>query len=135
VNVLVVDASVLAPALADSGDDGRRLRSRLRGETLAGPDLLSIEVASVLRLQSLRGLLTKIQADQALNDLLALPISLVQTRALLRRAWELAPNVTPYDACYVALAEALQAPLLTADQRLASATGPRCNFELVTLGN
>ncbi len=47
------------------------------------------------------------------------------------RAYELRANVTPYDAAYVALAEALECPLLTGDRRLASAPGPRCEFQLV----
>jgi predicted nucleic acid-binding protein len=131
VNVLIVDASVLAPVITDGGEDGKRLRARLRGENLVGPDLLSIEVASVLRSQTLPGLLTKSQADQAINDLAGLPISIIATRPLLRRAWELAPNVTPSDAYYVALAEVLDALLLTANRRLAGAKGPRCTFELV----
>ena len=47
--MLVVDASVLAPVVADGASDGRRFRERLRGEALVGPDLLRLEVVSVLR--------------------------------------------------------------------------------------
>jgi predicted nucleic acid-binding protein len=61
--VLVVDASVLAPALADAGSDGERSRDRLRGEVIFGPDLLRIEVTSVLRRRAGTGLLTSEQAD------------------------------------------------------------------------
>ena len=53
-------------------------------------------------------------------------------RPLLPRCWELRDNVTPYDAAYVALAEALGVPLLTADARLANAPGIRCEVELLT---
>jgi predicted nucleic acid-binding protein len=63
-------------------------------------------------------------------DLRALPIERVPHTALLERAWALRHNLTPYDAAYVALAEALGAPLLTADRRLARASGPRCAVEL-----
>jgi predicted nucleic acid-binding protein len=62
---------------------------------------------------------------------LSLPIAVYPTAALLRRVWELRDNVTAYDACYVALAEALRCPLVTADRRLAKAPGTRCEFDLV----
>ncbi len=128
-NVLVVDASVLAPALADAGDDGRRFRERLHGESIAGPDLLRIEVTSVLRRHAHRGQLTPEQADAAVSDLLDFPITVFPTAPLLRRVWDLRPNLTSYDACYVALAEAIDSVLITADHRLANASGPRCLIE------
>lgn len=127
--MLVVDASVLAPAIADAGDDGRQFRDRFRGESIAGPDLLRIEVLSVLRRHANRGELTAEQADAAIGDLLAFPITVFPTVPLLRRVWELRPNLTPYDACYVALAEAVDCVLITGDQRLANASGPRCRIE------
>jgi len=128
-NVLVVDASVLAPVLADAGNDGQRFRSRLRGETIFGPDLLGIEVISVLRRHASTGRLTSEQADAASSDLLSFPIRVFPTTPLLRRIWELRFNLSAYDSCYVALAEAVDAVLLTADQRLANAPGPRCHIE------
>ena len=127
--MLVVDASVLAPALADGGDDGRRFRDRFHGESIAGPDLLRIEVTSVLRRHAYRGQLTAEQADAAIADLFAFPITVFPTAPLLQRVWELRRNLTPYDACYVALAEAVDSVLITADQRLANAPGPRCRIE------
>lgn len=130
--MLVVDASVLAPAVADSGADGTRFRDRLRGEALGAPDLARIEVGSVLRRQAQRGLLTVEQAEGALDDLLALPLAVFPTAPLLRRAWALRSNLTLYDGCYVALAEAVGGPLLTADRRLAAAPGLRCAVELAT---
>lgn len=128
--MLVVDASVLAPVVADAGGDGPRLRERLRGETVAGPDLLRVEVASVLRRHAGNGNLTGHQADAAMEDLLTFPITVYPTAPLLRRAWELRSNVTAYGACYVALAEALRVPLLTADRRLTTAPGLRCAVEV-----
>ncbi len=128
--MLVVDASVLAPVVADAGPDGQRFRDRLRGETLVGPDLLRVEVASVLRWHAGNGSLTPLQADAAIDDLLAFPITVYPTAPLLRRVWELRPNVTAYDGCYVALAEALGVPLVTADRRLANAPGFRCAVEV-----
>jgi len=129
--VLIVDASVLAPALADGGVDGMRLRARLRGEHLVAPDLLLVEVTSVFRRQAERGLLTDEQASQAVVDLLEVPITLSPTSALMRRVWELRHTATSSDACYVALAEATDGVLLTADRRLADAPGISCAVELV----
>lgn len=128
--MLVVDASVLAPVVADGGSQGRRFRERLRHESVAGPDLLRIEVVSVLRRHTGRGRLSAQQADAAIDDLLAFPITVYPTAVLLRRTWELRPNVAAYDGCYVALAEALDVPLVTADRRLADAPGLRCEVEV-----
>lgn len=128
-NVLVIDASVLAPVIADAGEDGRRFRERLHGESIAGPDLLRVEVTSVIRRHVHRGQLTPEQADAAVEDLLDFPITVFPTAPLLQRVWDLRRNLTPYDACYVALAEALGAVLVTADQRLANASGPQCRIE------
>ena len=129
--MLVVDASVLAPVVGDSGPDGLRFRHRLRGEVVAGPDLLRVEVASVLRRHATTGRVTPEQADLALDDLLGFPITVFPTTPLLRRVWELGSNLTTYDACYVALAEALDGTLLTADRRLANAPRLRCAVEVL----
>jgi len=130
--VLVVDASVVAPAVADGGGDGRRYRRRLRGERPAAPDLLRVEVLAVLRRQHRLGGLDAGQVAAAVDDLLDLEVEVYPTGPLLRRAWELRENVTSYDACYVALAEALGCPLLTADARLSRASGPACDIELIS---
>jgi predicted nucleic acid-binding protein len=130
-NVLVVDASVIGPAVADGGPDGDACRERIKGQSLAAPDLLRIDTLSVIRRQLANGALTDTQATNATEDLLNLPIIVYPTAALLRRAWELRDNVTAYDACYVALAEALGCALATADQRLANAPGARCQFDVV----
>ena len=129
--MLVVDASALVPAIADGTDIGRQRRQRLGRERLDAPDLILVESLSVIRRQTLAGMLDPAQAEQAVDDLLALPIVIHPTAPLLRRAWELRSNVTPYDACYVALAEALNCPLLTGDARLARAPGLVCEVELV----
>ena len=129
--MLVVDASVLVSALGDDGNDGDRARLRLRGEDLAAPDLIDLEVASVLRRRLAGGHLDLRRADFALADLLALPMQRVAASSLMPRCWELRDNVTIYDAAYVALAEALGIALLTADARLSRASGPRCQIELL----
>jgi predicted nucleic acid-binding protein len=130
--VLVADASVIATALGDDGRDGDRARARLRGERLAAPELLDLEVASVLRGQALAGALDARRAQLALADLRELPLQRAPHRPLLARCWELRENLTIYDASYVALAEALGADLLTGDRRLFKVPGPRCRIELLT---
>jgi predicted nucleic acid-binding protein len=128
--VLVVDASVLVVALADDGPDGDQARARLRGEQLAAPELLDVEVASVLRRQVRLGAAAPRRAELALADLAAAPLARARHQALLSRCWELRDNLTIYDATYVALAEALGVGFLTGDVRLANATGPRCHIEV-----
>jgi predicted nucleic acid-binding protein len=129
--VIVVDASVLAAALADDGPDGRLARHRLRGERLLAPALIDLEVTSVLRRAHRAGRLTDLRVRQALADLAAMPMQRMGHPLLLRRIWALRANVTPYDAAYVALAETMNAILLTADARLAHASGPACTVEVL----
>jgi predicted nucleic acid-binding protein len=130
-SVLVVDASVLAPAVADDGPDGHRFRVRLANEIVVGPDLLQIQVTSVLRRQLRLGRLTIEQASAAVADLVDLPVRIFPTAPLLARVWELRDNLSSYDACYVALAEALDVVLLTADVRLGNAPGSHGRVELI----
>lgn len=130
--MLVIDASVLAVALLDDGQDGDTVRDRLRAEQLAAPALIDLEVASVWRGLARGGHLDPRRVRLALDDLQELPLQRVEHTSLLWRCWELRDNLTIYDAAYVALAEALQAPLLTGDRRLARSTGPRCTIEVVT---
>lgn len=129
--MLVIDASVLAVALLDDGQDGDTVRDRLRGEQLAAPALIDLEVASVWRGLARGGHLDPRRVRLALDDLQELPLQRVEHTTLLWRCWELRDNLTVYDAAYVALAEALQAPLLTGDRRLSRSTGPRCTIEVV----
>jgi len=128
--VLVVDASVLVVALADDGPDGDHARVRLRGQQLAAPELLDVEVASVLRRQVRLGAVAPRRAELALADLAAAPVARAPHQPLLGRCWELRDNLTTYDATYVALAEALGVDFLTGDVRLANTTGPRCHIEV-----
>ncbi len=129
--VLVIDASVLATALGDDGPDGDRVRARLRNEELVAPELIDLEVASVLRKQHAARTLDDRRAQLALADLADLPMERASHQPLLQRCWELRNNLTIYDAVYVALAEALGTPLLTADTRSANAPGVRCTIEVL----
>ncbi len=128
--MLVVDASVLVVALADDGPDGDQARARLRGEQLAAPELLDVEVASVLRRQVTLGAAAPRRAELALADLAVAPVTRAPHQPLLGRCWELRDNLTIYDATYVALAEALGVDFLTGDARLAKAAGPLCRIEV-----
>lgn len=127
--VLVVDASVIVVALADDGTDGDAARARLRGERLAAPELIDLEVGSVLRRQVTAGQVDIRRATMAVQDLIAMPLQRARHVELLSRCWELRANLTCYDAAYVALAEALHTTLLTGDHRLAKAPGPTCRVE------
>jgi len=129
--VLVVDASVVAPAVADGGSDGIRYRQRLHGEQIAAPDLLRIEVLSVIRRQFHVGAIDATQAEQAVTDLLDLPLTVYPTAPLLLRSWQLRDNLTAYDACYISLAETLDCGFLTANNRLSRAPGTRCSIEVI----
>ena len=132
--MIVVDASVVANALADDGADGDLARRRLldAGE-LAAPDLVDVETTSVLRRRWLAGDLSARRFSTAVDDLGDLAVVRVPTLPLMRRAYELRANVTAYDAAYVALAEHLGWVLLTADSRLARAPGITCTVEVVTV--
>lgn len=129
--MIVADASVLAPAIADDGADGDRVRERLRGERLAAPELIDLEVVSTIRRAARAGRLDIRRSGQALTDLAALPLRRVPHLPLLSRVWELRDNLTAYDAAYVALAEALDALLLTADGPMGRASGVRCEVEIL----
>lgn len=128
--MIVTDASFLVMALSDDGANGRQTRERLRGEELAAPHLVDVEVISVLRRSVRTGTVTGQRAGQALQDLADLEIERVPHTTLLPRVWELRGNYTSYDGCYIAVAELFHAPLLTYDARMASAPGARCAFEV-----
>ena len=132
--MIVVDACVLANAVGDDVESGRQARELLREHReLAAPDLVDVETTAVLRRRWLAGTITAERFEQAIEDLTDIPLARFPTLGLMRRAFELRANVTAYDACYVALAEALDWPLCTVDRRLAHASGPRCIMRLITL--
>lgn len=124
----VVDASVVVAALVTTDADGVWAEAVLERSPLVAPHLLPVEVLSQLRRSVAAELLTPDNAALVVADLADLPIRYVPAQRHLGRIWELRSNVTPYDAWYVALAEVLDAPLVTLDRRLARATGPRCAF-------
>jgi predicted nucleic acid-binding protein len=129
--VIVVDASALLELLlrtpAAEAVERRVFDARM---TLHAPHLLDIEVAQVIRRYAANGELDEGRGRAALADLSDLPVRRYPHDFLLPRIWELRNNFTAYDAAYVALAEALDAPLLTRDRRLAGAAGHRARIEL-----
>ena len=130
--MIVVDASAVIEVLLNT-PAGVRVADRLfaDGETLHAPHLLDLEVAQVLRRYALSAELDAARGAQALEDLAALPLSRYPHDVLLPRIWELRHNVTAYDAAYVALAEALAAPLVTRDAALAASRGHAARIELL----
>jgi predicted nucleic acid-binding protein len=129
--VLVVDASCLFEVLAGT-IRAEPIRQRLAlEEDQAAPHIIDVEVFSVIRREHRLGQLDRTAADQAVEDLGAWPGERFGHRLLLERAWELRDAVRGWDAMYVALAEALDAVLLTTDTRLGSAKGPLCRIEVV----
>jgi predicted nucleic acid-binding protein len=129
---MVVDASTLLEVLLRTAS-ATALEARLfaAGETLHAPHLIDIETAQVLRRYAAAGEIDQDRGRAALQDLADFPLRRYPHDLLLPRIWALRHNVTAYDAAYVALAEALDAPLLTRDRRLAAASGHRARIEVV----
>jgi predicted nucleic acid-binding protein len=126
--VIVVDAAVLANAVGDDGPDGATARAALSGNDLSVPDLVDVEVVSVLRRRWLAKTITAKRFATAVSDLASVPADRYPVLPFMSRAYELRSNVSPYDSTYVALAEQLACVLITADARLAGAHGPRCSI-------
>ena len=130
--MIVIDASVLANVIGDDGGDGHRARQEFRAaDGIAAPDLVDVETTAVLRKRRLTGSITNQRFAAAITDLEDLDFDRYPTLRFMARAYQLRANVTAYDAAYVALAEELGCELLTADERLASAPGPRCPIRVL----
>ena len=114
--MFVVDASVAVHALVRPGGEAA-MALLVSGDAVA-PYLLDIEVVSALRRVHRQDNLTDAQIREAIADYASLPIDRHNHELLLHRIWELRQNITAYDATYVALAEALEMPLLTRDAHL-----------------
>jgi len=130
--LIVLDASTVLEVLLRT-PAAAPLEERLfdPAQTLHVPHLIDIEVAQVLRRYATSGEADLERCRMALTDLMDLPLTRYPHDFLLPRVWELRNNLTAYDAVYVALAEALDAPLLTRDQRLSNTPGHRAQIELV----
>ena len=127
----VVDASTILELLLRT-EAAVAVEARLRDAgTLHAPHLLDLEVAQVLRRYERAGELAAERGRQALEDLAGLPLERYRHDLLLPRIWSLRANATAYDACYLALAEALDSPLLTRDRRLAAVPGHAARVEVI----
>ena len=125
--MIVVDASAAITAVLNAG----AARRALSGEQLHAPHLIDAEVASGLRRRVAAAQLSAADGWSVLNTWRSLGMTRYPVFALLERVWELRDNLSAYDASYVALAEALDCSLLTADSALSRAPGIRCSITLV----
>ena len=123
---LVIDASVVLTFLVDPGASAEVIAARVGAAQVHAPAHLPVEVTNVLRRMRNFGELTEAEALLALHELWALPIELWPQESVSERVWELGHNLTSYDASYVAIAEEIDATLLTVDARLSRAPGLRC---------
>lgn len=124
--MIVLDTSALVEFLVGSDDVAERVRAAMAGEALAAPHSVDLECASTLR-GLVRG--RKLPADEAARALeIVARMSLKRYGhvPLLSRIWELRENAWPYDAAYVALAESLDAELVTVDRKFEKIPGLRC---------
>lgn len=126
---IVVDASVVAAAIVDAGDVGHWAERQLGSAQLVAPHLIQAEVANVLRRAEHTGAISSGVAALAYRDLVDLPIELHPFGPFASRVWELRGTITSYDAWYVAIAESLDAALVTLDVKLSRAPGTACRFE------
>ncbi|MGH3905228.1 MAG: type II toxin-antitoxin system VapC family toxin [Pseudonocardiaceae bacterium] len=130
--MIVVDASVLADALIDDGDVGRQARAVLSEDThWVALAHVFVEVLSVVRGKVLGGKLGIERGDEAVSAMTELAIEVVDPATVVERIWELRDNVTAYDAAYLVVAEAIDAPLVTGDARLTRIPGAKCTVQLV----
>ena len=128
--MLVVDTSAVLEAIA-ARDPAPGLVERLADDgDLHGPHLIDTELLHALRRMSIKRHITDERAEDALSDFAGLALVRYPHEPLNDRVWELRHNLTAYDATFVALAEALSAPLITCDVRLATAPGHDAQIEL-----
>jgi predicted nucleic acid-binding protein len=130
--VIVLDSSAAVELLLGLPRAAPLIRARLAtpGETVHVPHLFDLEVMAAIRRHALAGVLSTRRAGMAVSTLGGLRASRYSHAPFRARIWELRENLTPYDAVFVSLAEALRAPLVTLDAALAAAPGVRAEVEL-----
>ena len=130
--MIIVDASVIFAALTDGGTAGAWASGALGIGDLAAPEILGAEVTNALRRAERLGLVDPTTATLAFRDLCDLPVRHFPFEPFALRVWDLRTNFSAYDAWYVALAEALDSPLLTLDQRMARAVAQQTKVDVRT---
>lgn len=125
----VVDASIVVEMLV--GDAEAALAMLAPYDDLHAPAHLDVECLNALRKLLLGGRESRADFLESTAALSELPITRHHLSPLLPRMASLADNATPYDSAYIALAEALEAPLLTADSRIATVPGITCQVSVL----
>jgi len=128
--VIVLDASAAVEWAVRSGL-GDTVDARLSAGAMHAPHLIDVEIVHALRRLVAAGRLSAVRAEEALTDFSDLALVRHPHQPFLWRIWELRDQLTAYDAAYVALAETLDAPIVTCDRRAASSRGHRARFDLV----
>jgi predicted nucleic acid-binding protein len=130
--LIVLDASAAVALLVGQGTGAERIRQEVESpdQSLHVPHVMDLEVLHALRRQTLLGALSSGRSAEAIEDFKNLTLFRYPHATLVDRIWSLRNNLTVYDAAYIALAEALEAPLITMDARLARAPGIRAAIEV-----
>ncbi len=128
--MIILDTSALLDVLIGRPPKPRLLSRFVQDTDLHAPHLIDVEALHALRRLVLAGILSEERAGEARVDLASLTIARYPLGAMADRVWSLRENFTAYDGAFVALAEALDAPLLTCDQRLAGTSGHRARVEV-----
>lgn len=127
--MIVVDAAAVGDMLYDEGARGAwAARELAEADGVHAPDLIDYEMVSFVRHRALQREISSTRGQEMLVDFTHLSIRRHRAQPLLLRMWELRQGLTAYDAAYVALAEALDAPLVTTDDRLARSRGHRAEI-------
>lgn len=129
---VVVHASTVISALVDNGPEGQWAEQILLNNEVFSPMLLQVECSNVLRRLTAGGKISDLEGSMSHRDLMSRPITLLPFDPFADRVWALRNNVSSYDAWYVAMAEALDMPLVTLDTKLTNAPGPTCTFDCFT---
>jgi predicted nucleic acid-binding protein len=124
--MIIADASAILEVLLNTAI-GAEVEKRLfaPGQTIHVPYLTDLEVLQVLRRYSRTSVISAVRAREAIKDYIDLPLTRYPHGVLLARIWELRHNFTAYDGAYIALAEALESPLMTCDRAFAAIQGHR----------
>ena len=129
--MIVVDASIVVHLIVDAAVDPSIVELVRRAERLTAPHIIDLEVLNALRRHRQYKKISPERLTIALADFASIPIERHTTNHLNSRIWQLCNNLTPYDACYIALAEELNIPLLSRDAKMSGAPNLSANVIIV----